>query len=254
MNYLSPTKMEFISFILIFARVSGLFFAAPIFSARNVPQRVKLGLAFFLAIIIMPFIEIPPIDERLVYLTISIGKELMVGLIIGYIPNLIFSGILIAAKTIDFMMGFGIANVIDPITNIQVSVIGQFQYILALIFFLVINGHHLLFTALSQSFTILPLGAFTVSGALVENITRFFSDIFVISVKIGAPAIGALFMANLVLGIIARTMPQMNVFIVGIPLNIGVGFAILVITMPFFFYYLSSVIRGIPLEILGALR
>jgi len=177
-----------------------------------------------------------------------------VGLTIGYIATLIFIGILVATKIIDFQMGFGIANVIDPVTNIQVSIVGEFHYILALMFFLVINGHHLLFSALAQSFNVVPLATFEISAHLIANINQLFAEVFVIALKIGAPTIGALFMASLILGVIARTMPQINVFIVGMPLKIGIGFAMLIVTMPFFFILLHRMIQKMPLNILNAIR
>jgi len=253
-NIFSPTKIEFLCFLLILTRVSGVLVTAPILASRNIPPKTKIGLAFFTSLILFPFISTPEIPEQLISYALLIGKELLVGLTIGYIANLMFMGILVAAKVIDFQMGFAIANVVDPLTNIQVSVTGQFQYILAMLFFLIINGHHHLFSALARSFEVVPLTTFEISPHLIGSINQLFSEIFVIGIKIGAPVMGALLMASLILGIIARTMPQMNVFIVGIPLKIGVGFAILIITMPFFFLFLNRIIQRIPLEILNAIR
>ncbi len=254
MNIFSPTKIEFLCFLLILTRVSGVLVTAPILASRNIPPKAKIGLAFFTSLILFPFIGTPEIPEQLIHYALLIGKELLVGLTIGYIANLMFIGILIAAKVIDFQMGFAIANVVDPLTNVQVSVTGQFQYILAMLFFLIINGHHHLFSALARSFEVVPLTTFEISPHLIGNINQLFSETFVIGIKIGAPVMGALLMASLILGIIARTMPQMNVFIVGIPLKIGVGFAILIITLPFFFLFLNRIIQTIPLEILNAIR
>ncbi|HDP69291.1 MAG TPA: flagellar type III secretion system protein FliR [Actinobacteria bacterium] len=254
MNIFSPTKTEFLCFLLILFRVSGIFVAAPILSSRNIPPKAKIGLAFFTSLILFPFIKAPGIPENLMEYVPLIGKELFVGLTIGYIATLIFIGILVATKIIDFQMGFGIANVIDPVTNIQVSIVGEFHYILALMFFLVINGHHLLFSALAQSFNVVPLATFEISAHLIANINQLFAEVFVIALKIGAPTIGALFMASLILGVIARTMPQINVFIVGMPLKIGIGFAMLIVTMPFFFILLHRMIQKMPLNILNAIR
>jgi flagellar biosynthetic protein FliR len=141
-------------------------------------------------------------------------------------------------------------EVIDPNSSQGVSIIGQFQFILALLIFLAIDGHHLLINAVVQSFAIVPLGHVAISGATAEIMTRICVDIFAIAVKLSAPVIVTLFLTDVALGIIARTVPQMNVFIVAFPLKIGAGLLILAASLPFFNYVLGKLILGMDRDLL----
>jgi flagellar biosynthetic protein FliR len=133
---------------------------------------------------------------------------------------------------VDIQTGFGLVNVVDPQSNSQVSILGQFYQLIALLFFLAINGHHVLLQALGDSFQLIPAGGFAwleraaFAGPLLSD---FFSRLFIIAFQVAAPSIATLFLANLTMGILSRTIPQMNVFIVGLPLNVmlGLGFTFL---------------------------
>jgi flagellar biosynthesis protein FliR len=159
-------------------------------------------------------------------------KQIMIGAVIGYASYLIFAAIQLAGQIIDLQMGFGIVNVIDPLSNNQVSIMGQFQFILGVLIFLSINGHHFLFQAITDSFRFVPLTGVGLTQATVNKLADLFVNMFVIAFKIAGPATLALLLTNVTLGMIARTIPQMNVFIVGLPLNILVGLLAVMISLP----------------------
>lgn len=256
MDILQPDAGHLLAFLLILTRVSGVFFLAPVLSNRNVPTQVKIGLALITSIALFPFVAKPDMGQadNIIDFAILVAEELSVGAIIGFTASLVFIGFLLAGQIIDFQMGFGMVNVIDPLTNISVSIMGQFKNLLALLVFLAINGHHFLFTALANSFDIVPLSAFALTPSITENFINMVVNMFVIGLKIGAPAIGALFISDLALGIISRTVPQMNVFVVGLPLKIAIGFMTVIIMLSFYFAYIMRIFEQMPEMMLGSIR
>ena len=221
-------------FLLVAIRISALFFTAPVIGSKNIPVLMKIALSFMLAMLVYPVLETKGVampDDVMTY-GIVILNQVVMGVVIGFSAYLIFAAIQLAGQIIDLQMGFGIANVIDPVSGTQVSIIGQFQFVLGMLLFLAINGHHHLFQAVTDSFRLVPLGHEGFSAATAGRLSELFSQLFLVAFKIAGPATLALFLTNVTLGFIARTIPQMNVFIVGLPLNIMVGIAAVLISLP----------------------
>ncbi|MBM7705966.1 flagellar biosynthetic protein FliR [Chryseomicrobium aureum] len=235
-------------FLLVLIRMSAFFLIAPIFSQRNIPTQLKIGLAVFLALLtttVVPTTEPFKLDG---YYTVLIFKELVIGLSLGFLAAMILYMVQVAGAFIDFQMGFALANVIDPQTGSQVPIIGQFKYILAILFLLAINGHHLLINGMLHSVALVPVGTrnWLFSAAdLSEFFVTVFAAMFVIAFQLALPIVGSLFLVDAALGLLAKTVPQMNIFAVGFPLKIGVGFILLLILMPSFFFLLQRIVERI---------
>lgn len=226
---------KFVVFFLVFVRMTSLFVVAPVFGRQNTPTYLKIGLAFFCSLIIIPLLGELSVDYNNVFsYTALVAKEFAVGIILGYISFLVFSALYTAGQIIDIQIGFGMVNLLDPINDIQVPLTSNFLYILTTILFLMMNGHHILLSAVYKSFSILPIGGFAFSEALMQNVVSIFCDIFIIGFKISAPVLAACLLAEMGLGILARTVPQMNVFVIGMPLKIVVGLFTLLFMMPVF--------------------
>lgn len=227
------------AFLLILVRFVAFFATVPIFSYRNIPNQFKIGIAFFLAWITLYTIEAPEIAIDLSFIML-IGKEALIGLLLGLIAYMILAAVQIAGGFIDFQMGFAIANVIDPQTGAQGPLVGQYFYTIAILFLLTVDGHHLLLNGAMFSFEIIPLDQLINFDN--ENLALFivstFNQLFLIAFQLAIPIVGCLFLVDVALGIIARTVPQLNVFVVGLPLKILV--ALFVISM-FIVMYISIV-------------
>ncbi|MDX8046952.1 flagellar biosynthetic protein FliR [Gracilibacillus sp. S3-1-1] len=220
------------AFILILVRVTAFFATVPIFSYRNIPAQLRIGIAVFLAWIMFYTLEVPTLAFDGMYVLL-IMKEAIIGLLLGLFAYMILAAIQIAGGFIDFQMGFAIANVVDPQTGAQSPLIGQYFYTIAILFLLTVNGHHLLLNGLMYSFTELPLDhLFHFSN--IDFILRTFSQMFLMAFQLSIPVVGCLFLVDVALGIIARTVPQLNVFVVGLPLKILVAFAVLLIFVTFY--------------------
>jgi len=237
---------QLIVFLLVMVRVGGMFLVAPVFGSLNVPPMAKVGLAGLIALLLVPSL---PVDyasgiSGSLGLAIAAGQELLVGLFIGFAIYLIFVAIQLAGQVIDMQMGFGVVNVIDPVTSTQVSVVGQYKFLMATLFFLVINGHHHVLRAVGDSMTLISLGGLSLSEGAFIKLAAMFGDVFTVAVQIGAPAIAVLFLTNLSMGLISRAVPQINVFIVGLPLSIAMGLLMVGLCMQYFAYIFGELLNG----------
>ncbi|WP_174735021.1 flagellar biosynthetic protein FliR [Mesobacillus harenae] len=221
------------AFLLIFVRVTSFFLILPIYSHRAIPASHKIGLGFFLAWIMFYTIDAPVFEIDGAYYLLII-KEALVGIFVGFIASMILSAVQIAGGFIDFQMGFAIANVIDPQTGAQSPLTGQYLYTITLLFLLTVNGHHLLLDGIFHSYQFIPIDQawIAISHAnTAEFMVKAFNSMFIIAFQMSIPVVGSLFLVDVALGIVARTVPQLNVFVVGLPLKIGVSFIVLIAVM-----------------------
>jgi flagellar biosynthesis protein FliR len=226
------------NFLLVFCRITAFFVVAPLFSSRNVPASFKIGLSAFIAFIVFTSLGSQnPIPADGLYF-LSIIREVLLGLTLGFITYLFFTAVQIAGSFIDIQIGFGIANVIDPLTGAQSPIVGQFKFIVGLLLFLSFNGHHYMLSALMDSYQWVPienrLFEHIASGDLSTFVVKTFTVIFALAFQLAAPVVVALFLTDLALGVLARTAPQFNIFVVGIPVKMIVGLLLLVLIIPGF--------------------
>ncbi len=242
-DLISSILLNFQLFILILVRVTGLFVISPVFGRNNLPVIMKIGLSVIIALILLP-LKINTfhlsIDNyrTLIFWIIS---EFLIGIIIGFIAFTYFTVIYLAGTIIDIQMGFGMVNIMDPQTNIQMPLAGGFYNILIILLFLNINGHHKLIQSLIYSYEILPVGFnIFINKNIVNYLIKTFTEIFILAFQLSAPILISIFLANIILAILARVMPQMNVFVVGLPLKIFIGIIVILMTLQLLPYYSES--------------
>ena len=244
-------------FLLLLTRVSGLFIVAPFFGSMNVPQKIRVSTAVAVSFAIFPAVDAMgavSAPATVLGFAIAVVRELFIGWLIGFVAYVSFAAINMAGKMMDMQVGFSIVNVMDPTSGQQIPLIGSFLYNLGLIVFVVTNGHHVLLSSLVGSFTAVPLLALDPNMSLVELIARFTVGIFSTGVQIAIPVTFAVLMTNVGLGILARTMPQLNIFVVGVPMHIIVGLSVLSIVIPFYVLFLDVVFNAMYGNINAALR
>ena len=246
----------FAGFMIVFVRMSGLMLTMPVLGSSTLPRHVRIGLIAVISYIVYTVSPIPAVGLgiSLWKFSLILAGELAVGLTIGFATQLIFTAVQVAGQVIGFQMGFAIVNVMDPATNQQVSVTAQFQNIMALLIFLAISGHHWLISASAASFDLIPIMGFAPKAGLVEMMLGLTKNVFVTAVKIGAPVMAALFLLNVALGLVARTVPQMNVFIVGFPLQISIGLFMIGVTAPVFLHLFKNSMLDIYTNIITLMR
>lgn len=223
------------AFLLVFLRVSAVLMAAPLLDSRNVPLVFKVGLALALssAVYGVAPVRAAAYEDNLAAFFVGAAGELLLGAAMGLAVKLVFNGVQLAGQLAGFQMGFAIANVMDNVSAAQISIMAQLKNILAMLLFLSINAHHLVLRALAESFELAPVFTVQVSGSLVEHLMRLAGTMFVMGVKVGAPIMVSLLLTSVALGLMARTVPQMNIFIVAFPIKIAIGLLMMGISLPF---------------------
>jgi len=256
MDLINLSLAEFEKFLFVFFRVGAMLLLVPILGSRQIPATMKIGLVLFLSLAIFPVVMHQPMPEPrgLIDLGIHLLVDALIGAAIGFITRLLFAAVQVAGTVIDFQMGFGVVNVIDPQTQSQVSITAQFQNILVVLIFLASDAHHFLIRAVKESFLIIDPNTIDFSQFTPEYMVHVFLAMLVVAVKIAAPIMAILFFISVGLGLVARTVPQMNVFIVGFPLQIGAGLFMIAVSMPLFSFVIQNEILQLPARILGLMR
>jgi flagellar biosynthetic protein FliR len=219
-------------FTLAFIRMSGLVIFVPFFDETSHPVQFKAGFAALLAVLVAGMAGkggISPATWTLGGFLWTATCELGVGAVIGLAANAVMQGVQLAGHIMGRNIGLAIANVIDPARNIEVSLVSQFKMLLVMVIFVAMDGHHMFLTAMARSYEAVPLGGLTISWALVERLVDGVAFLFVVGVELSAPVIAAGLLANVVLGFLGRTVPQMNIFIIGFPVRILLGFGVLLL-------------------------
>lgn len=235
------------AFFLILIRISAILFMFPFFSARVIPVLSKAGLALIITIILFPVVN----NKMVVFPDTLFGQfqlilsELMIGMILGLLVNIFFEGVRLMGQLVGFQTGFAIANIIDPHSGIQISLFSNMAYLLAIILFLLLNGHHILLNALKESFEIIHVGSLGLSKEMFEKIIPIYGDMFVIAIKIGAPAIAALLFTKVAFGLITKFIPQMNIMIVAFPVQIVIGLLFFGICLDVLLRFMERYLEGL---------
>ncbi|HTX18036.1 MAG TPA: flagellar biosynthetic protein FliR [Bacteroidota bacterium] len=243
---------QFLLFIAIFARITSLIVVAPLFGHESIPVQTKAGLGAFISFVMYPMVaqHAPSLDLELLPFFILVSREVMVGLLLGFAVGIIFGAIQYAGELISFSLGLSAAMMFSPEDNDQTPIVGEFMYLFAMLVFLLINGHHFVLEALRLTYSTVPIGTLGFAVPLLEKMTAFGSLMFVVAVKISAPVLVAEFLTNVGLSVLARVMPQMNIFIVSFPLSIGVGFLVLLSSAPFMVFIFKKLLLGFEDNIL----
>ncbi len=230
-----------IGFFPVLVRVSGLVMAAPIIGGRGVPPQVRVALTFVTALLLYPSLSVPPVPSTVLSYFAVIIRELLVGLGLGFSVTLVFSAIYLAGQLIDVPMGFGMVNVVDPQSGTQVPILAQFQYILAALIFFSVGGHHALLQALAASFALIPIGSGLPKGNLAGVVVQIFASMFYLGVRLSLPLVAGLVLTDVALGIIARAVPRVNVFMLEFPAKILLGLLLLLALLPGYISVLARI-------------
>lgn len=225
---------QFQTFLVVLSRVAGFVGAIPVYSSAQTPARIKTGLTVLIAILLFPIMKtaVGEISLAPISFGLLVVSELLLGLLLGLVARLIFTAVEFGATVIGFQMGFAAANVFDPQNQRQVALISQFQNVFSILIFLAINGHHLFLQTAVLSYDLLPPGQLNLSGEAVPYLMELSSHMFALGVQFSAPVLTVLLLSGLILGSLARVFPQLNVFLISFPINIGTAFIVMALTLP----------------------
>lgn len=229
-------------FMLIATRLSAMVMVAPVLSARTIPVMVKAGLVVLVSFVTLPFVAAAggTVPSGLLEILMLVAREALIGFAFGLVAQMLFAAVQTAGSYLDFGAGFAIAQAFDPATNATVSVLGRWYNLVAITAFIAMGGLQLLVGGVVRSFTLAPPLADLNLGAIITGVLARADDILLVAVQISAPLLGAMFIADVTLGIISRSVPQMNVFIVGLPIKVAIALAGTAILLPAFIIFMNT--------------
>ena len=229
--------------VLIFVRISGIVFALPVFGDQPVPVRTRLMLSVALAFAVAPMMDgryLSRIPNDVILLGIIVFKELLIGLLVGFIARTAFAGILMGASIVAYQMGFGTANLIMPDFDAHIDSFSAFHRVFVMSIFLGLDLHHVFLRAMFRSFEVVPAGAAVVHGNLAMLLIKATAGLFMVAMQLAAPLLIALLFTMAALGLVSRAVPQMNVFTMSFPASFFVGLMIYIATLSLYPNWITS--------------
>jgi len=220
-------------FLLVLARISGLVIAAPVLGSGNIPPPVKIGLSALTAMLLTAVLPLQAdaIPSEPILFALMAVSEMAIGLMMGFMLTIIFAAIQVAGQIMDMLSGFALMNVFNPALETQVPVFGFFFFIVAILYLLVIDGHHLMLLGIARTFERIPLGGLEADPVLLRDFASLGSGMFYDGIIIAAPITGALLLTYLTIGFMGRVVPQVQLFVVGFPITIAISLFLLAVVM-----------------------
>ena len=216
----------------ILMRMASFVFAAPFFNTANTPKRLRVGLAFFLSIIVYTLHPDMNVEYNgLIEYAGLVVIESVVGILLGAMASFCVQIIQFAGKLVDMDIGISMAQIMDPTTKVQVGIMGNFYYYMLMLLLIVSGLHQYLVAAIIETYNVIPIGGVKFGMSVYTTVLNFMSDYFVIGFRIELPIFAATLLLNCILAIIARVAPQMNMFVVGMQLKIFVGIFVILFTI-----------------------
>lgn len=222
---------------LVFIRVSGILFALPFIGDAPTPVRVRILLSVALTFTmqgLIPLDWLPVFPEDALGYFLMVLKEICIGLFLGFTARIAFDSIVMAASLVGYQMGFGAADLMMPDADVQMNAFTAFHRILMIMIFLVLNLHHIYIDAMIRTFALIPAGGIAPHAHLGKYLIEITSGLFTVAMQLSAPVLVALMFTNTALGLIARTVPQLNVFTMSFPVGFFIGLAVYLACLPFF--------------------
>lgn len=230
----SPTNL--ILFVIIFTRLSGLMASAPLLSTYPIPMQVKVWFMAMVAFIMFPMVSAKmgfQVPTSIPILMLVMIKEFMIGYIAGFVANVVFIGVEIAADLVSMQVGLTAAQAMNPMTGDTSPILAQGYTILASMLFIGLNGYQWVFSAIFKTFQLIPPGYnLVLSGTFVQNVIYLTSQIFIIGLSIALPIFSVLVITDVLLGFMAKMMPKMNIFMVALPIKIYIGLVLFIMLIP----------------------
>ncbi len=249
----SFSMAQIMSFAVVLFRVAGIMVFAPFFNATSFPPQIKVIVPLVVALTLAPMV---PQGELPVELGFSQGVlamlgEVLVGMVLGLTASFIFGALQLAGQIVGFQLGYSLVNVIDPQSMVETSVISILNNLVGIMLFLLINGHHWFFQAVSESLTYLPVGGIHLRGPLVQEVMKLSGQVFTSGLRIAGPVVAVTAMADVVVGMIGRAAPQINILIVGMPIKTLVGLAALSVAFYFLPAFLGESFAQLSRDMIG---
>lgn len=247
-------EFQILKYVLILMRITAFIVVSPVISMKGIPNALKVALSGALALFIyMGIPEIQTVDSFLLLGFISF-KEILLGLAMGYVTSLVFTTMDIAGQLVDFQAGFSMSQTYDPVMGIKAGNYGSFYYWIGICAFFILDLHHRLIETLIRSFEYVPLGKSLFSGLTVEAVLTMFSRVFELAVNLAVPMIVVVLVVDVILGVVSRTVPQINVLMLGMPLKQMVSYMAMLVSVSWLLRESGAILTLLPQYLEGFLK
>lgn len=227
---------QIIAFALVFLRAIAFVMSWPVFGVNQIPVQVKILLALVLSVLLFPTLKFVNAEQLMVgnQIIFLAARELFIGLFLGYLMRFFFFAVSIAGELIGLSTGLSSAQMFNPLSGVSSNVMEQFQVILASLILLTLNGHHLFLQSWAQSYQLVPISDFGFSAGALTQVPVLVSEVFLLGIRMAAPVVVSVFLANMALGVLGRAVPQLNIFALSLQVTILLGLIVVFIGMPLF--------------------
>ena len=234
--------IKLLGFFMVLTRISAFFLILPIFGWKSIPVRIKVALTILLTIFFSMIIPIP-IDSEQVSVIESIlflANEATYGLALGLIVYFIFTSVKFCGRIVERQMGLSMAQILDPLSGENTQALGALLEMIFILLFLSANGHHLFIFIISRSYETFPAGNIPSIAVLAEGIIKSGSTLLMAGLKLSAPILAAFLLLMVVLAVLARMIPEMNILFISLPMRVGMGLLMVAIFLPFLNTFVSE--------------
>lgn len=237
-------------FTLVLGRLAGIFSAIPLFGEERVPIFIRTAAIFVMTLVCYPLLrtKVPQLPSDSLSLIILVFRETMIGISLGLLSKVLFAAVEFCGQIVGMQMGLSMSAMFDP-TMGQTPLLSNLQLLLAILMFLALNVHHVFIRAIIESYAVIPVGSWHMSGGLIQYYIAAFGDVFILGIKLAAPVMVALLATSVAMGIMARSFPQMNIFMISMPLDIGIGFLMLGFSLLIFLHTVEFSFSMINMQI-----
>lgn len=238
-------------FFIIFARIGGLFVSAPFFASQGFIFRPRIIFSVLFTLLLYPVLplSLPGESAGVPGLVAVLAGEVAAGLVMGLVINVLFAGVQLAGQVMGFEVGYTLVQTIDPMTMAESMVVSIFWNLIAMALFLALNGHHLLIQTLAESYRLLPPGTFHLPEALITRLIQVTGAMFVIGIQLAAPVLVIIIVLDVLIGLISRAAPNIQILLIGFPVKILAGFTGIGLGLFFFPRYLEQTLHTLVQEL-----
>ena len=246
-NFLNSANV--VAFMLLFFRLGGLFIMTPFFSHKSIPMTTKVSISFVFSVLFFSIMPPLAIDLSISSIVLAIFSEFLLGFTVGLMLQLVMHIMTFAGIQISFIMGFSMASVVDPQSGISMPIISNVLSLLALMMFLALDGHHMVLLFVGESLQKVPLGGFVLNDEIFVYILDATINMFKVGFMIAFPIISLSLMADIIFGMLMKTMPQFNLLVIGFPIKIQVSFVVIIATLATFMGIFADQMRAALLSL-----
>lgn len=250
-------ETQMIIFVLVLLRISAFLVSSAFFSSPLIQMPIKLLLCLSLAMILYPLAPIPAAGKDIIFtneIIILVVREVILGLTMGFLTRFFFLVVTMAGDLITTSIGLGAAQMFNPLMGHTGSSMEQFMTLIGTVVFLAVNGHHLVISALAHSFEVIPVTGMAIKHEVFQELAMMGQTLLLITIKIAAPIMISILLANMAMGILGRAVPQINVLVTSMPVTLMIGFGVLFVCLPLMVSEMNIVLDQMATRLLSAMK